>query len=145
MVESWVLPCNLKLFDLVSHLESSDSVIWKRLRSVKEGDVVYIYIGAPYSEIRYKGVVESIRVDKELLTKHPYAEQFIRLSCEDELFKIAVEFEFPSGKYTFKNLKSYGLGQVQTMARADRRLKRYLEQEEALLREKRDNGEEALR
>ena len=49
MIETWIVPCNIKHFDLISHFESSDTVVWKNSFTIKQGDIVYIYIGALYN------------------------------------------------------------------------------------------------
>ena len=73
MIECWVVPCNIKHFDLVSHFEKSDTVVWKNSFTIKQGDTVYIYIGSPISEIRYRCTVISDSVTDEVLAENRYA------------------------------------------------------------------------
>ena len=40
MKESWIIPCNVKVFDVVEHFKSSDTICWKRGAGEKNGDTV---------------------------------------------------------------------------------------------------------
>ncbi|MBQ9266980.1 MAG: hypothetical protein IJ217_01665 [Clostridia bacterium] len=53
-VKSWVVPANPKMFDVISYLEGRDTITWKQPIDAHIGDLVYIYMGSPYSCILYK-------------------------------------------------------------------------------------------
>ena len=73
MTENWIIPCNTKVFDIVSHFKTHKRVVWKNSFTICKGDITYIYIGSPYSEIRFKCVVVNDKVDDELLKQNAYA------------------------------------------------------------------------
>ena len=73
MIEHWIIPCNLKVFDVIAHFKANKQVVWKNSFTIKAGDIAYIYLGQPYSEIKYKCRVISNDVDDELLNKNAYA------------------------------------------------------------------------
>lgn len=52
-VREWVYPANPKYFDLDHGFSVSDQLYWKQSSKVKVGDLVYIYYGMPFGEIRY--------------------------------------------------------------------------------------------
>ena len=52
-MESWIMPCNIKFLDVVDHVRNNKVIVWKKSARIKTGDKVFIYVGAPYKEIRY--------------------------------------------------------------------------------------------
>lgn len=130
MKDYWIIPCNPKHFDVITRFETDSTVIWRNSFSIRKGDVAYIYLSAPFSEIRYRCNVISEEVDDETLQANAYA---IPVKTSNNYFSKRVKYivleldrTFPQGKYTLEELKKHGLGQVQIQARADRRLRDYL-------------------
>lgn len=124
--EAWVFPCNIKYFNVIDHFAEHDTVIWRRRGVVHEGDVVYIYIGSPIKEIRYKCYVVNERVDKTVLKDNPYA---ITASAtqSSSYIELKLDKEYDEGSFPYSELKENGLGQVQIPARASRKLRAFLE------------------
>lgn len=137
MLEKWIIPCNVKRFDVIEHFKTTDTVIWKNSFTIKTGDIVYIYIGAPYGEIRYRCVVISNNVDDDTLQANQYAIQEKPynnyFSKKIKYVQLKLDIEFPTGLFTLSKLREHGLGQVQIQARADRNLRAYIESVEATL------------
>lgn len=51
----YVVPSNINMFDVISYVENNNRFVWyKQPKDVKAGDIVFIYVGAPYSQILYK-------------------------------------------------------------------------------------------
>ena len=50
MAENWIIPCNVKVFDVISHFKENKQVVWKNSFTIRKGDVAYIYLGRPYGE-----------------------------------------------------------------------------------------------
>lgn len=124
-METWVVPCNVKKFDLVSHFETSETVVWKKSRNIEVGDLAYLYVGAPYSEVKYVCEVIANHVDADIVAVcFPYA--FDKRSMSSEYMELKRIKTFPDGTFPLAELKLHGLGQVQTQARADRALKRFI-------------------
>ena len=55
--KEWIIPSNPKYYDSIHAFDHTDEINWKQGRGIKEGDVVYMYIGAPVSAIVYKCIV----------------------------------------------------------------------------------------
>ena len=51
---AWLIPSNPLYYDIVGHMQYEDTTDWKQTSDVKPGDVVYMYVGRPYSSIMYK-------------------------------------------------------------------------------------------
>lgn len=57
----WIIPANPKYFDLDHAFAVSDLLYWKQSSKVKVGDLIYIYYGMPFGEIRY--LCEAVEID----------------------------------------------------------------------------------
>ena len=66
---SWVLPTNIKMFDVEDYLDNSDVVYWPRKASIAKDSIVYIYMGSPISAIVYKCKVIDIDNDNMRLKR----------------------------------------------------------------------------
>ena len=59
--KDWIVPANPKYFDLITAFEENDVITWKQSSDVHVGDLIYMYVAAPYSAIMYK--CKAIEVD----------------------------------------------------------------------------------
>ena len=51
----YIVPSNISIFDVISYVENNKKFVWyKQPKDIKIGDIVFIYVGAPYSQILYK-------------------------------------------------------------------------------------------
>lgn len=53
----WIIPSNLKLYDIITEFETHDITTWRQYRNIETGDVIYIYVGVPYKAILYRSEV----------------------------------------------------------------------------------------
>ena len=53
-VGKWIVPANPKYYDIESEFKDGGNYLWKQGKGIKKGDIVYIYVGAPISAIRYR-------------------------------------------------------------------------------------------
>lgn len=143
MSENWIIPCNVKVFNVIEHFKDSKTVIWKNSFTMKKGDIAYIYIGNPISEIRYKCMVISDEVDKRTLSENVYAilakKSNNYFSKKEKYVELEYICEFPAKTFPLNDLRKNGLGQVQIQARTDRRLQAYISSVEKRL-EVENNG-----
>lgn len=53
--KDWILPCNLKYYDISNALADLKTIDWKQLnKSIAVNDIIYIYVGEPIYAIKYK-------------------------------------------------------------------------------------------
>ena len=57
----WIIPANPKYFDVVQAFEEREIIDWKQSSDVHVGDLIYMYVGAPFSALMYK--CKAIEVD----------------------------------------------------------------------------------
>ena len=134
-MENWIVPCNIKIYDVPAHFQKQKTIIWRNSFSMRKGDYAFIYLGNPYGEIRYKCLVVDDVVDEATLKKNAYA---IPAKVANNFYSKRVKYvtlelvkEYPDHSFPLKELKEHGLGQVQIQARVDRTLLRYIEEKES--------------
>lgn len=130
MIEHWIIPCNLKVFDVITHFKTNKQVVWKNSFTIKAGDIAYIYLGQPYSELKFKCRVISNDVDDELLKNNSYAIPAKKsnnyFSKREKYIVMELLQEFPDKALPLDQLRKNGLGQVQIQARTDKKLLKHI-------------------
>ena len=146
MAENWIIPCNVKFFDVIAHFKENNRVVWKNSFTIRKGDTAYLYLSSPYGEIRYKCIVVNDKVDDELLSANSYAipekKSNNYFSKKEKYIELEYVCEFPAGTFTLPKLKEHGLGQVQIQARTDRKLQQYIDSCEKTLNTEDKGGDE---
>ena len=127
MVENWVVPCSVKFYDVVTHMEQKKTIVWRKVSALREGDVAYLYLGAPYSQIKYKCRIICDNVSAELLEKNTYAIKKTDSQRKQRYVLLELEYIYPDGVLSLEKLRGHGLGQTQTQARTDRRLQAFID------------------
>ena len=108
---AWVLPSNVKMFDVEGYLDKHRSICWHQPKNVQVGDYAYIYYGVPYSAIMAKCVVEKINLQE-------YTD------CDMQIRLIQ---KYEKEEYPLSLLKEYGLTSVRGPRSIPERLAKLLE------------------
>lgn len=128
MQEIWIAPTNPKYFDVIEYLKTNKELAIKsNQKKVNVGDIVYIYIAAPISQIKYKGTVIKNECDAETLNDHNYVFD-INNDIKTSFFLVEIDTEFVEGTFPYTILKEKGIGQVQILARASRTIKAFIKE-----------------
>lgn len=53
----WFVPANPKYYDVDAAFRMYEEIDWKQTGKMEPGDIVYLYVGAPVSAIRYKCLI----------------------------------------------------------------------------------------
>ena len=72
--KDWIVPANPKYFDLISAFKEKDIITWKQSSDVHVGDLIYMYVAAPYSALMYKCMALEVDIpwdykDRDLIVK----------------------------------------------------------------------------
>lgn len=126
MSENWIVPCSVKFFDVVKHFEENNTIVWRKVSALKKGDTAYIYIGAPYSEIKYKCHIIDDDVDKKILQSNEYAIRKTESGKRQKYIMMELDHIYDDGELSLDKLRENGLGQTQIQARTDRRLQAFI-------------------
>lgn len=57
----WIIPANPKYYDVIQAFEEHEIIDWKQSSDIHVGDLIYMYVAAPYSALMYK--CKAIEVD----------------------------------------------------------------------------------
>lgn len=99
--KEWLIPANPKYYDIVHAFDDTDTIDWKQGASVKNGDTVFMYVGAPVSAILYKCNVIETDIPCDYYSKE---------LTITKLMKIKLQKRYKPNKFTFERLKSeYGI------------------------------------
>lgn len=127
MTENWVVPCSVKFYDVVGHLKERDTIVWRKVSALKQGDVVYLYLGSPYSEIKFKCHIIEDNIDEATLKDNAYAIKESDSLRKYKYIKLKLDYTYPDGVLSLDKLREHGLGQTQIQARTDRRLQAFID------------------
>lgn len=54
-MNSWLIPCNPKLYDVCAAFQNFAVIDWKQsMKNVEIGDTIFIYVGAPIQAVLFK-------------------------------------------------------------------------------------------
>lgn len=101
--EEWIVPANPKFYDVITEFQNRDTITWKQSSNIKVGDIVYLYVGSPYSAILYK--CEAIEVN----IPHEYQDENLSMN---RVMRIKLLKKYPKDKYSFSKLNEYGIRAV---------------------------------
>lgn len=101
--KDWLVPANPKFYDVVDAFEKANIIGWKQSSDIHVGDMVYLYVGAPYSSILYK--CKAIEVD----IPHEYTDDNISMKF---MMKIQLIQKYDPGVWSFNRIKDYGVNAV---------------------------------
>lgn len=60
----WIVTCNPNYYDVIGAFKVLDKIDWKQRINPEIGDIVYIYVGKPFMEIKFETVVTMIDLPK---------------------------------------------------------------------------------
>ena len=98
--ESWLVPANPKYYDVVKAFKESNEIIWKQSSDIHVGDLVYLYVGEPYSIVMYKCMATEVNI--------PYDYKDNNLTI-NKVMKIRLLEELGDRDYTFAYLNKIGI------------------------------------
>ena len=122
----WVIPCNPKLYDVVSAFEDLDVIEWNQTNNTTAGDTVYIYVGDKYKSIMFKCEVIASDLYGNRSNKDLKYYKELEVKPDVRYMKLKLVEKYPIGKYPLRELKENGLTNVQGRSKATVQLMRYL-------------------
>ena len=99
----WIVPANPHFYDIEAAFSKHNEAIWKQSSDIHVGDLVYMYVGAPYSAILYKCAVMEVNIP------YDYADENIQIR---RVMKIRLLQKYARNFLPFAKLKEYGINAV---------------------------------
>ena len=113
----WIIPVNPKYFDIEKALKSSNIMIWKQTANIKTNDIVYIYVGKPYSSIMYKFKVIQVNLP------YKYNDENLRIK---KVIKIKLITKYKKDQISFNKLKEFGINAIRSQRYMPLELSKYI-------------------
>lgn len=102
-VDEWIVPANPKYYDVINCFNDTNTILWKQSNNINVGDLVYLYVAAPYSSILYKCQVVEVNIPYE------YKDESISMS---KVMRIKLLTKFDKDKYNFEVLNKCGIKSI---------------------------------
>ena len=102
-VTEWLVPANPKYYDVEKAFAESDTILWKQSNSIAVGDIVYLYMAAPISAIRYKCKAVEVGIPCD------YNDGTLTMT---RMMKIRLLHRFEDGELNLETLREYGVHAV---------------------------------
>ncbi|MBM7643605.1 MmcQ/YjbR family DNA-binding protein [Streptococcus loxodontisalivarius] len=115
----WIIPANLKYYDIDKEFEENEEVLWTQKASIKAGDFVLIYITAPTRAVRY--ICQVLEAD---LPNHAYRDE----PSIKKLMKLRLIKTYADSDLDFERLKSLGVKAVRGPRRVSQDLRAWLQE-----------------
>ena len=117
---AWIVPANPAYYDLDALFEKKKDVMWKQGNGIRKGDIVYMYIAAPVSAVRYKCKVTETDIPYE------FSNENIRMKG---LMKVDVLKQYPDDLCPFSKLKELGINAVRGPRRVTKEFSDFIDRQ----------------
>lgn len=124
----WIIPCNIKYYDVVGAFKKLKRIDWKQsVKNISVNDIVYIYVGLPYSSIKYKCLVTKVNLNSIEIDDSEFVingDQYMNYGNHMELEFIK---EYRDNVLSLSILTEHGMkGRIQGPRRADSEISRLI-------------------
>lgn len=122
----WIIPCNIKYYDVIGAFNKFDVINWKQSTNIEAGDIVYIYIGKPYSSIKYKCIATKADIREPEIDDKEFVIQGDRYTNYGRYMEIKLLKEFDDEIFSIYKLKENGLKSIQGPLKITLQLRDYI-------------------
>lgn len=95
--KEWLIPANPGVYDVEQDFSADGAILWNQRGRFMKGDIVYMYMAAPCSEIMYKCIVDEADIPDEGGVK---------------LMRLRLSFRFEKGSFPLERLREHGVYSV---------------------------------
>ena len=97
--KNWLVPSNPKYYDVIAAFEAEEEILWKQGNdNMRPGDIVYLYLGLPYSAILYRCEITETDIPYTGINEHVHL---------TKLMSIRRLEAYPRDLLTLARLKEY--------------------------------------
>ena len=100
---AWIVPANPKYYDIVREFDTYPVAEWKQSSDIAVGDIVYMYVGAPYSAVLYRCKALEVNIP------YDFDNGQVRMKY---VMKLEILSRYPKDAYPFEALKKAGIHAV---------------------------------
>ena len=127
-MSTWIIPCNVKYYDVISAFNCLKKLNWKQSTRIEIGDIVYIYVGRPYSAILYKCGVNKVNLPSPEIDDTVFNKDDEVYGHYGNYMELELMDTYAPSLFTLDKLKEYGLtGNIQGPRKATALIQRLLD------------------
>lgn len=124
---SWIVPCNLKYYDVVGAFNDLNTLDWKQSsKNIQTGDLIFIYVSSPVQAIKYLCKVNKANLHSRDIDDSKYRiveEKYVSAPMQMEI-QLLHKFD---NELTMNFLTKMGVkGRIQRTRRMDPLLNTYI-------------------
>lgn len=112
---------------MIGAFNKFNCIEWKQSTNIHQGDEVYIYIGSPYKEIRYKCVAKKVDLKVTTIDDSEFVLDGSNYEDYGRYMTLELLREYDKNQYPYSQLKRHGLKSVQGPSRVTEELASYIE------------------
>lgn len=114
-MEQWIIPCNIKYYDVIGAFDKLQKLDWKQSsKSIEIGDEVFIYVGLPIQAIKYKCRVNKVNLNCTEIDDSEFVVNGEPYENYGNYMELELLEKFDNVKYSLEFLKNQGLkGNIQ--------------------------------
>lgn len=123
----WIIPCNPKHYDVDGAFNKFNKIEWKQKVNIESGDIVYIYVGNPFKEIKYKCVAKEVNLTSESrIDDSEFKLDGSNYTNYGRYMELSLLTKYQEQQYPLSKLKEHGLKSVQGPSRVNEELSNYI-------------------
>ena len=115
--KEWLVPDNPEYYDIMGAFNTKDTLTWKQSSNINRGDIIYIYVGKPYSAILFQ--CEAIEVN----IPYEYKNKTVSMSY---IMKLKLLKKYNQTTFSLDKLKEYGVKTIRGPRRVPEKLSKEL-------------------
>lgn len=145
----WIISCNPSYYDVIGAFNKLKEIEWKQSVNINTGDIVYIYVGNPFKEIKYKCIAKKVDLnsagridDSEFMLDDSNYNDYGRY------MELSLLTKYEEQQFPLSRLREHGLKSVQGPSKVTEELSNFIKLIETNLDksylEQNDNEDEIL-
>lgn len=124
----WIIPCNVRTYDIMGAFSEFEKINWKQSSAMEPGDIVYIYVGKPYSAIKFQCRVNKINLSEIEIDDSKYVIDGTNYVSYKRHMELVLLQKYATSLLRRENLIKNGLKQIQGPQRVTQKLSIYIAQ-----------------
>lgn len=123
----WVITCNPSYYDVNGAFNKLKKIEWKQSVNINTGDIIYIYVGKPFKEIKYKCIAKKVDLnsagridDSEFILDDSNYNNYGRY------MELSLLTKYDEQQYPLSKLRERGLKSVQGPSKVSEELSNYI-------------------
>lgn len=122
----WIITCNTTAYNVEGAFEKFNSIDWKQSTNVEQGDIVYIYVGAPVRAIKYMCQATKVELEVPEIDDSEFEIDNSNYGNYGRYMELTLLKKLDNKKLAYNHLMENGLKTVQGPSHVSEQLSAYL-------------------